>query len=537
MQTTIQARVKFLAETYPNKEVFVFVSTTGLRSALSCLDMYELSSKVGSLLRKAGIKPGDVVCDTLPNSPEMVVCDFGILAAGGVILNKTAYRSDGSDLCHMLNTSKCKVVIADQTQSPCIWEILKRQIDEISSDGLVKSEKLPFLERVIFAPITNGNNEFIKRIKTEDIYFYTSGSPSDTGIIWMTSGTTGLPKLIVRSHEAVLINARIFASMTNESFSTIHYNDNAMGHASSFANSFLASCAKRVFIDHRFQLPVDQEMFIWELVCSEKCTTALMPPFVFRGILRKPELLKKQNYLLDLLCTAGQPVDKDWSEVLGKITRSASFAYGLSEIGYCCSQLCVTSSDMLPYVAGYPSAEGIEVKIVDENQQETSPSTHGELLVRAPWMFDGYLGNEEKSKSKFTQDGWFKTDDLAYKDKDGCLFVMCRRSDAIAWGMCTVYPAYFETPIRSLSVIADVIIVPVPDKDSFQEICACIRLCEGIALNEKEVADMCDSLFVEDSDMPAPKYYMVMENFPYLTSAKPDKTKLISLAKEKFNLN
>ncbi|XP_041376665.1 4-coumarate--CoA ligase-like 7 [Gigantopelta aegis] len=246
------------------------------------------------------------------------------------------------------------------------------------------------------------------------------------------------------------MNARIFASVTSESFSTLHYNDNSMGHASSFANSFLASCVKRVFIDDRFQLPVEKDIFIWELVCTEKCTTALMPPFVFKGILRKPELLEKRNYLLDLLCAAGQPVSKDWSEILGKITRSACFAYGLSEIGHGCSQLCVTSSDVLPYVAGYPSAEGIEVKVVDENQQETSPSTHGELLVRAPWMFDGYLGNEEKSKSKLSQDGWFKSDDLAYKDKDGCLFVMCRRSDAIARGVYTVYPSYFETPIRSL---------------------------------------------------------------------------------------
>ena len=93
MKTTIQAQVKFLTETNPNKEVFVFVSATGVRTTLTCREIYELSSKFGSLLRKAGIKQGDVVCDTLPNSPETVICDFGILAAGGVILNKTAYRS------------------------------------------------------------------------------------------------------------------------------------------------------------------------------------------------------------------------------------------------------------------------------------------------------------------------------------------------------------------------------------------------------------------------------------------------------------
>ncbi|XP_041376663.1 3-[(3aS,4S,7aS)-7a-methyl-1,5-dioxo-octahydro-1H-inden-4-yl]propanoyl:CoA ligase-like [Gigantopelta aegis] len=283
----------------------------------------------------------------------------------------------------------------------------------------------------------------------------------------MTSGTTGLPKLVVRSHEALLMNARIFASISNESAST--------------------------------------------------------------------SFLKNTINILNVLCAAGQPVDKDWSEILDKITRSACFAYGLSEVGYCCSQLCATSSDVLPYVVGYPSAEGIEVKVVDENQQETSPNTHGELLVRAPWMFDGYLGNEEKSKSEFTQDRWFKTDDLAYKDNDGCLFVMCRRSDAIAWGVRTVYPSYLEKPIGSLSVIADVIIVPVPDKDRFQEICACVILCEGITLNEKEVADTCNSLFVKGTC--APKYYMVMDNFPYLSSAKPDKLKLISMAKERFNLN
>ena len=538
MQPTIQGRVKFLAETYPTKEVFVFASATGPRTALTCLEVYELSSKVGSLLKKKGIKTGDVVCNSLPNSPEAVICDFGILAAGGVILNKTAYRSDGSDFIHLLNTSKCKLIIADKNQTPCVWEILSRRIDSISSDGVIQSKQLPLLGHVVFAPITNGNSEFMDRIKKEDSYFYTSGSASDTATFWMTSGTTGLPKLIARSHRALLVNARYWAMLSKETSDTILYNANSIGSsASSFIISFLVSCAKRVLVDLRFQLPADKETLTWEIVCSEKCTTAHLPPFVFRGILRKPELLQKHNYLLDMLFAAGQPVEKDWACVLGKMTRTACFAYGMSELGYCTAQECVKEEDVLPFIAGHPISQDLEVKVVDDNMQETTPNACGKILVRADWLFDGYLGMEEKSKAKFTPDGWFKTDDLGYKDENGCFFVMCRKSDAILRGIFMTYPSFFEEPIRSLSVVADAIIVPVPDKDRFQEICACIILREEVTISEKEVADMCDSLFVEDSEMPPPKYYMVMQSFPYLASSKPDKPKLINVAKEKFNLS
>jgi O-succinylbenzoic acid--CoA ligase len=159
--------------------------------------------------------------------------------------------------------------------------------------------------------------------------------------------------------------------------------------------------------------------------------------------------------------------------------------YGLSEAS---SQVATAT---LEQVVKKPASVGkplmfTQVRVVDENSDEMLPNEIGEIIVKGPTVMQGYYNNP-KATAKTLRDGWLYTGDMGYKDDDGDLFVVQRRSDLIVTGGENVYPVEVENVIRQHPDVKEVVVVGLDDAEWGQRVAAAIQLMDGTNLSPDEI--------------------------------------------------
>ncbi|XP_067682015.1 long-chain-fatty-acid--CoA ligase FadD13-like [Haliotis asinina] len=529
IQQTIPARVRHWAQIHPDKEAFVFYNDEG-RRALTCKDVHILSTKFAALLQRRGLKHGDVVCNTLTNSPERLITDFGIMAAGCVAANAQALLADGTDLLHVINMSSCRLLIGDQTLPGGAWDLLKPHLGEIL-DSKVKSSNAPNLEMVEFVGVKGGSN-YLEMLLQEEDQVPVKILPTDTALYWATSGSTGFSKLVPKTHEAMILHSSSFTEMFQmHQLNTTVYSDRPLGWAGGWPYVFVDMAIPLVMSDTRGFIR-DQCQLSWEALRKERCTVAVLTIAFMKKLAERTTVQNSDDVIQRLMCICtGQPFAKHCFEFLGKICNSVSSAYGLTEGGYVSSYICEKKEDFEDNLVGI--SRHMDVKVVDEQYEELMPGKDGQVLLRGECMFKGYVNNPEATKAAFTDDGWFKTNDIGHFDDQGRLFVEGRQSDAIMHGEYIIYPSWVEKMLRTCPYVSEVMVVPVPHRDLHHEVCACIIPKPNMDVTTKMVQDYCDPMFISDSlhEMSAkPSYYVLIDKFPLRPTGKPDRRALSEIA-------
>jgi len=159
--------------------------------------------------------------------------------------------------------------------------------------------------------------------------------------------------------------------------------------------------------------------------------------------------------------------------------------YGLSEAS---SQVATAT---LEQVVKKPASVGkplmfIQVRVVDENSEELPSHEIGEIIVKSPTIMQGYYNNPEAT-AKAIRDGWLYTGDMGYKDDEGDLFIVQRRSDLIVTGGENVYPVEVENVIRQHPAIKEVVVVGLDDAEWGQKVAAAIQLNEDKVLSSDAI--------------------------------------------------
>ncbi|XP_048244563.1 long-chain-fatty-acid--CoA ligase-like [Haliotis rufescens] len=531
VQQTIPARVKQWAETHPDKEVFVFYSDEG-RRALTCKDVHNLSTKFAAILQRRGLKHGDVVCNTLTNSPERLITDFGIMTAGCVAANAQALLADGTDLLHVINLSGCRLLIGDKTLPGGAWDLLKPHLGEIM-DLKVNSINAPKLEMVEFVGV-KGGGDYLEMLHQEGDPVPVEILPTDTALYWATSGSTGFSKLVPKTHEVMLLLSSQFTKMFQfHQMNTTVFSNRPLGWAGGWPYGFIEMAVPQVMTDTRGSV-LDQCRLSWDVLSKEKCSHAVLTIAFMKKLAERRTLENSGDVIQRLMCIAtGQPFAKRCCEFVGKICHSVANAYGLSEVGYVSSCICEKEEDFEDNLVGCNSHFG--VKVVDEQFKDLGAGRDGQVLLHGQCVIKGYVNNPEATKAAFTDDGWFKTDDVGHFDEKGRLFVEGRRSDAIMHGEYIIYPSWVEKKLRTCPYISEVMVVPVPHPDMCHEVCACVIPKPNMDVTTKMIKDHCDPMFISDSlhEMSAkPAYYVLFESFPLRPTGKPDRRALSKIAEK-----
>jgi long-chain acyl-CoA synthetase len=135
--------------------------------------------------------------------------------------------------------------------------------------------------------------------------------------------------------------------------------------------------------------------------------------------------------------------------------------------------------------------EGMDVRVVDESGDDVVPGDAGEILVKGPNVFQGYLNEPEQTARVLTADGWLRTGDIASVDEDGYLYLVDRAKDLIIVSGFNVFPAEVEEVLSSHPGVAEVGVVGVPHPHQGEAVKAFVVQAKGAHLDEDQLIDWC----------------------------------------------
>lgn len=444
-----------------------------------------------------GIGKDDKVSIMLPNCPEFLYTWFALAKIGAVeVPVNTAFKGDF--LSYIVNNSDSKILVIDE-------QFLDR-LKFIEND-LQTLEKVIVVRQDSMSPV----QVRFPVLSYSDIYASSSDNPgiavqhTDIGSIMYTSGTTGPSKGVLLDHNCLVLNA-----MDNLEFRQVREDDvfytclpffhaNAQGLT---AVPVLLGGVK-LALGERFSASG-----FWDEMRDYGVTQ-------FNGIGAMMEFLWKQppgpserNHKVRL-CLAG-PIPAHVYEK-GRERWGLDFleGFGLSETGMFTYQ---PLNAFRPGSCGKATAY-YEVKIVDDNDEEVSRGTIGEIICRPlrPYsMMSGYYKMPEKTLEAF-KNLWFHTGDYGKLDEDGYLYFVDRKKDAIRRRGENISSFEVERIVNANPKVAESAAVAVPSEVGEDEVKICVILKPGEALSPEELLGWCEERIPH---FALPRYIEFYKEFP-----------------------
>ena len=348
---------------------FVSVDSSGKKRQISRAEVLHFSRRFAERLRRLGIKKGHIVCNTLPNSPERVVCEFGIMFSGAASMNGQLLRSDGEDFLESLRASQCFAVIIDSSVPKGAWNILSKLVP-VNSGECIQSEALPVLQRIISCQRNESDldKDFLSSLRDHTLpEYHASVDPSDLASVMTTSGSTGYSKLVKLTHSNICHFCKQVKAIEDLSPETHFINCAPMGWAGGYPQWYLSCGVTRYFIDlhsgHVENLPV----IIWRTIVEEKIEYGFLSPMYVSAICGNESLWRDVTWKPRTLCLAGQPVKQSHLDIIGKLCESVDINYGATECNLITTHRITDPSQFSDACAGYPGY-GVQIKIVDQQR-------------------------------------------------------------------------------------------------------------------------------------------------------------------------
>lgn len=442
----------------------------------------EKANRFANLLLERGVQKGDKVAILLMNCLEWLPIYFGILKTGALAVPLN-FRYSAEEIQYCLDLAEVDILVFGPEFIGRVEEIA----DEIGKHRLLYyvGDGCPGFAEDYTMHTANCSSKSPKIDITDEDY----------AAIYFSSGTTGFPKAILHTHQALMHAAQTeqhhHGQTKDDVFLCIPplYHTGAKMH---WFGSFLVG-GKAVL------LKGTNPEFILRAVSEEKCTIVwLLVPWAQDLLLALDNgEVKLDMYQLDqwrLMHIGAQPVPqsliKHWKEYFPHHQYDTN--YGLSEsIGPGCVHLGVENIHKVGAIgkAGY----GWETKIIDENGNPVKQGETGELAVKGPGVMVCYY-NDPKSTQEVLHDGWLYTGDMAMEDEDGFIFLVDRKKDVIISGGENIYPVQIEDFLRTNDAILDVAVIGLPDPRLGEISAAIISLKPGMCCTEDDINTFCKKL-------------------------------------------
>lgn len=431
-RTTPSEVLPYAAQRHPDKVALVVGDTR-----LTYRELNALSSRVAAALISRGIRPGDVVSLYGQNSWQWIVSYHGVLKAGGVV-NPVNVMLTGPELTYVLNDCNAKAVLAGEHQAATVAAIL----EDLASVQMAYTFGPPDPD-LLRSGVTTWD-DLLSGIDADVGITELAPAPRDLCSIGYTSGTTGHPKGAMQSHQAVLLNCALTATMHGRSENDVIVT--ALPAAHVYGNvaingTFLAGGS--VVLMERF----DAARAI-RLIEENRATMFEGVPAMYSMLLSEPAFGTADLTSLRKSTIGGQTFSSSITERWqNKVAGPLLELWGMTEV----AGLGTTHALHAPPVPGSigVALPGIEVKIapMDGTSAEVPAGTPGELVVRGPLVMLGYHNQARATEEVLGTDGWMRTGDIAYADDSGHFFVVDRLKDMILTAGYNVYPAEIERVI------------------------------------------------------------------------------------------
>jgi non-ribosomal peptide synthetase component E (peptide arylation enzyme) len=462
---------------YPRKE--------GLVDDTARFTYRELREKVDRLaigFMGLGIKERDFVLLQLPNWHEFIFAFFALQKIGAIVVLLVA-RHGLSEINYLSSlTHPVAWIGPDHYKNTEYLAMVQQAMKENKELRHLISVRSP--ENTAFTPLEGlieGSELTKSSLKT---LAARRPDPMEVSIILPTGGTTGLPKAVPRTHNdyiaSVEYHTRAWEVTCNDTMLTAAPVSHAQAIHNCVGGAFF-HCAKYVLTDST------DAADICKVIEREKVTAFPTVPALVHRIVSMENLKDYDLSSLTRIYAGGAPSTPELvKSVYEKVGCKFVNALGSSEGPAAMSRLDADLETICNTV-GEKDCPYAQVKIVDQDLQELPPNKEGELITKGPNIFNGYFKSEEENRNVFTQDGFFRTGDLAKIDESGIITITGRIKETILRGGETLSAIGIERLVSSHPAVADVAVIGMPDKALGERICAYVKLKDGESLSLEEL--------------------------------------------------
>ncbi|EHT0557077.1 medium-chain fatty-acid--CoA ligase [Escherichia coli] len=495
------------ARAMPDK--IAVVDNHGASYTYSALD--HAASCLANWMLAKGIESGDRIAFQLPGWCEFTVIYLACLKIGAVSVPLLPSWRE-AELVWVLNKCQAKMFFAPtlfkQTRPVDLILPLQNQLPQLQQ--IVGVDKLaPATSSLSLSQIIADNTPLTTAITTHG---------DELAAVLFTSGTEGLPKGVMLTHNNILASERAYCARLNLTWQDVFMMPAPLGHAMGFLHGVTAPFligARSVLLD------IFTPDACLALLEQQRCTCMLgATPFVYDLL----NVLEKQpadlSALRFFLC-GGTTIPKKVARECQQLGIKLLSVYGSTESS---PHAVVNLDDPLSrfmHTDGYAAA-GVEIKVVDDARKTLPPGCEGEEASRGPNVFMGYFDEPELTARALDEEGWYYSGDLCRMDEAGYIKITGRKKDIIVRGGENISSREVEDILLQHPKIHDACVVAMPDERLGERSCAYVVLkAPHHSLSLEEVVAFFSRKRV--AKYKYPEHIVVIEKLPRTASGKIQK--------------
>jgi acyl-CoA synthetase (AMP-forming)/AMP-acid ligase II len=425
---------------------------------LTFRELADAARAAAAALTTAGIRKGDRVAIWAPNSAEWVVAALGIALSGAVLVPLNT-RLKGKEAAFILRRSGARLLLT-------VGEFLGTRYPELLAD-----ESLPALEGTVLLSGIHGSArrwlEFLAAApKAADAAAPQPAvdvGPRDLADIMFTSGTTGMPKGVMSTHEQ---NVRVYITWsdtvglrTGDRYLAV----NPFFHTFGYKAGWLACLIRGATL---YPVPVFDAGTVLRRIANDRVTVLPGPPTIYQSLLAHEARERSDLGSLRLAVTGAASVPPI---LIRRMREELGFEYVVTAYGLTESTGTVTicprgTSDEIVATRCGVAIAGVEIRCADDAGEPVPANEPGEVLVRGFNVMVGYFEDPAATAEAIDADGWLHTGDVGVLDERGFLRITDRRKDMFIVGGFNCYPAEIEKMLSEHPAVAQSAVIGVPDE-------------------------------------------------------------------------
>jgi long-chain acyl-CoA synthetase len=445
-------------------------------------ELVDRSARLAGALQALGLKPGDRVGMLALNSDYYLEYMMGTWWAGGA-LNPVNIRWSPAEIAFSLDDCDTRILLIDKSFAKFGAELssksktLRVQIyvgDEETPAGMLNYEELLASATPVLDADCGGE---------------------DLAGVFYTGGTTGFPKGVMLSHNALISNA--VSGLLDVNYA----DDEAVMAVAPLFHQAGMCLVNRAIIRGCASVLVDafEPTQVLETIQSQRVTFTLLVPTMLQRLLECPDFAQYDLSSLRCIIYGASPISESLLvralEALPGVELIQG--YGMTETGgpytvlpAYCHRL---DADMRRLRSCGRASWGMEVRIADLEGRTLPAGEIGEIVARGTGVMQGYWNRESETANAF-RDGWLRSGDLAYMDDDGFVYIIDRLKDMIVSGGENVYSAEVENALGSHPAVASCAVIGIPSDRWGEAVHAVVVLRSGMQANAEELRTHCKGL-------------------------------------------
>ncbi len=498
------------AESEPDKNALLYCDDAGTRRMYTFTELKKESNRIANYLLSLGIQKGDRVMLILKQRPEVWMCFLALHKIGAVCIPAT-FQLMEKDIVYRVDAAEIRMIIS---------------VDDAELVGHITSAKkkcktLAHLA-IVGETIPEGFYDFRKEIashsdRLERIY----NDQNDPMLMYFSSGTTGMPKMILHDYTYPLGHILTAHYWQHVEENKLHLTMSDSGWA-----KFAWGKIYGQWICGATIVAYDNEKFdaknTMELLQEIKVTTFCAPPTIYRFLI-KEDISKYDLSSIHKCCIAGEPLNPEvfykWKELTG-LTLTEGF--GQTE-----TPVLMANFDGFPIKpgsTGKPSAD-YDIEIVDDNGNPCDDGVVGRIVVRNlskhyPFgLFKGYHKDPDAVAKAF-RDDFYDTGDTAWRDSDGYYWFEGRSDDVIKCSGYRIGPFEVESALMTHPSVLECAVTAAPDPVRGQVVKATIVLAKGYTPSEELKKEIQNHVKKTTAPYKYPRIVDFVTELPKTTSGK-----------------